>query len=43
MYFALQEIEEKAPVLQQQKRDYEQALHSVDKLSRRLDLALVVS
>ena len=41
--FTLQEIEEKAPVLQQQKRDYEQALHSVDKLTKRLDLALMVS
>lgn len=41
--FTLQEIEEKAPVLLQQRRDYEQALHSVDKLTKRLDLALVVS
>lgn len=39
----LQEIEEKAPVLLQQKRDYEQALQSVDKLTKRLDLALIVS
>lgn len=39
---SLQEIEEKAPILQQQKKDYEQALHSVDQLSRRLDSALVV-
>ena len=30
-------------MLQQQKRDYEQALNSVDQLSRRLDTALVVS
>ncbi|CAH3021550.1 unnamed protein product [Porites evermanni] len=37
----LKEIEEKAPVLQQQRRDYEQALNSVDQLSRRLDTALV--
>ncbi|CAH3109789.1 unnamed protein product [Pocillopora meandrina] len=37
----LKEIEEKAPVLQQQRRDYEQALNSVDQLSRRLDSALV--
>ena len=39
----LQEIEEKAPILQQQRKDYEQALRSVDQLSRRLDSALVVS
>ncbi|KAJ7387985.1 hypothetical protein OS493_040594, partial [Desmophyllum pertusum] len=37
----LKEIEEKAPVLQQQRKDFEQALHSVDQLSRRLDSALV--
>ncbi|XP_020609857.1 nucleoprotein TPR-like isoform X1 [Orbicella faveolata] len=37
----LKEIEEKAPVLLQQKRDYEQALHSVDKLTKRLDVALM--
>ena len=30
-------------MLQQQRRDYEQALNSVDQLSRRLDTALVVS
>lgn len=41
-FCSLQEIEEKAPILQQQRKDYEQALHSVDQLSRRLDSALVV-
>ncbi|XP_048581842.1 nucleoprotein TPR isoform X2 [Nematostella vectensis] len=35
----LKEIEEKAPLLQQQKIDYERALHSVDGLTRRLDAA----
>ncbi|XP_074635323.1 nucleoprotein TPR-like isoform X3 [Acropora palmata] len=36
----LKEIEEKAPILQQQRKDYEQALHSVDQLSMRLNSAL---
>jgi len=38
----LKEIEEKAPILQQQRKDYEQALHSVDQLSMRLNSALAV-
>jgi hypothetical protein len=43
MIYFMQELEEKAPILQQQRRDYENALHSVDKLTRKLETALVVS
>ncbi|PIK55813.1 putative nucleoprotein TPR-like [Apostichopus japonicus] len=38
----LQEIEEKAPILQQQREDYEKSLETTNQLSIRLDAALLV-
>nr|XP_002734339.1 PREDICTED: nucleoprotein TPR-like [Saccoglossus kowalevskii] len=37
----LKEIEEKAPVLQKQREDYEKSLQTIDQLSRRLDGAML--
>ena len=42
MLFLLQEIEEKAPVLQKQREDYEQALETVSQLSSKLEAAMLV-
>ena len=39
----VEEIEEKAPVLRQQKADYENSLVSISELTQKLDLALVQS
>ncbi|KAK3745429.1 hypothetical protein QZH41_010253, partial [Actinostola sp. cb2023] len=36
-----EELEEKAPILQQQRKDYEQALRSNDKLTMKLETAIV--
>ena len=38
----LQEIEEKAPVLQRQKEDYEMALKTIENLTSKFDAALEV-
>ncbi|XP_070555151.1 nucleoprotein TPR-like [Ptychodera flava] len=37
----LKEIEEKAPIMQQQREDYEKLLQTVDQLSRKLDAAML--
>lgn len=39
----MQEIEEKAPILRQQREDYEQALHTITQLTHKLDTAMLVS
>ena len=38
----LQEIQEKAPLLQQQRKDYESVLVANDKLTEKLESAMVV-
>ncbi|XP_014791097.1 nucleoprotein TPR isoform X3 [Octopus bimaculoides] len=37
----MQEIEEKAPILRQQREDYEQALHTITQLTHKLDTAML--
>ena len=41
--FLLQEIEEKAPILKQQREDYENSLYNIDQLTKQLDSSLLVS
>ena len=35
-----QEVEEKAPLLKQQRQDYDHALRTIEKMSKNLDLAI---
>lgn len=43
IFFNLQEIREKAPLIKKQREDYEASLKTVSQLSTQLDAAMLVS